>query len=151
MGEKVKYNFVTGDLELIEGGFNKEKQESNLNETPNSFDLFEQQSGSANNLKSIIKKRAVDHHESDQLTSTAQGVKNNLESQLKTIFKSSDANQQQLKRPYSSNEITLTSRSLNFNQQEQQRPKFSRNATTKDLKNEINNHSYKDIDLYLHF
>lgn len=70
-GEILRFNFVTGDLELIQPACNETIQAPRINESRDSF-------------------RALGRSETDQtmFISTAEGIKLRLESQIKAIIKS---------------------------------------------------------------
>ena len=150
MTEKVKYNFVTGDLEMIDGSSNNNAEDLNQ--------ALKQKDQVPNNTNVIRMKSARPSAQLPQLTSTAEGVKKKLESQLTGIIKNQQ--QQQPPRPYSS--ACITSRSNNNNNESRNMmydsylnsatirtatPRRQKSAVSRQVLNEINNHSFKDIDL----
>ena len=78
LGEKVKFNFMSGDLELIEG------DEKDKNEKMEISSQIAAEEG----MKNLVKNKLEKPHKSAELRSTAEGVKSRLESQLKSILRS---------------------------------------------------------------
>jgi hypothetical protein len=120
----LKFNHITGDLELIED-LNKEKNDKK--EDSNDF----------LSLKAKKEKKAKDE---SQLSSTAEGVKQKVETQLKSIIKKNGRTKLEPLNDGQRNDRVQTASTLKNKQREKELKK-------KELLDQINKHSFRDIDL----
>ena len=143
----MKFNFVSGDLEIIEDDndeANKNETEINSSEKP-----IETQASNDNEEEDekiqLLKRFDKPPAPGPGVTSTAEVVKKKLETQLKSIFRQpSSSSTRSAIRPAPSN------LSIQYNETKVD-DQFSREKTNeirkKEMLNQINNHSFKDIDL----
>jgi hypothetical protein len=146
--EKVKYNFITGDLEMIDDPPQDDLQDMN--------NPVIKQNQMPNNTNIVRMKSAKPSSQLPQLTSTAEGVKKKLQVQLTGIIKNQQE-QQQPPRPFSSACITNRSNETATSRNKMYEtsylnstiatPRRQKSAFSRQVLNEINNHSFKDIDL----
>lgn len=146
LGEQLRFNFVTGDLELID---------STPPETPDSAkcgsDFLSQHEN-----KSSATRRA--HYENNRaiFSSTAESVKRRLETQLKSIIKktSTPINNKSSSTPstlikldtINPNRVSSDFLQTNNNNKQQQLSALATDQHQK-LFDQINKHSFKDLDL----
>jgi hypothetical protein len=139
LGEKLRFNYVTGDLELIENEGDVDNEGENEDTS-----CIKQQS------KLIRATRATDD---SRLSSTAEGVKRRLESQLKSIIKknatttTSTPNRAVATRDGTSLSEYFNRESSELVRRAQHRTPLKFQQDTDALFDQINKHSFKDIDL----
>lgn len=162
LSEKVKYNFVTGDLELIEPNNDYEKE----NVRTNNIDGVQDTTSTSPYNTHVVRLKSGRLSQLPQLTSTAEGVKKSLQSQLKAILKNKESAEStsalaitpSQQRPFSTNSY-IRGNELALSKSRKIPDVFAAESTatnmiireksviSKDVVNQIDNHSFKDIDL----
>ena len=142
----MKFNFVSGNLEIIED----DNDEANKNETEikSSEKQTETQASNDNDEEDekIQLLKRFDKPPASGVTSTAEVVKKKLETQLKSIFRQPSSSSTR-----SAIRSAPSNLSIQYNNETKVDDQFSREKTNeirkKEMLNQINNHSFKDIDL----
>ena len=149
LGEKLKFNFVSGDLEIIEEGGDEndpKEEETAADELKLDTDATGETQKSNDQKIKVLKRSEKSLDDTDTgPTSTAQVVKKKLETQLKSIFKQSNSI---TSTPSNHNFKSLTSvNNVDHRTDDETKSEKSQDVRRKELLNQINQHSFKDIDL----
>lgn len=123
--EKVKFNFVSGDLELIE------------NELESASQIISARSETKESDKIILKPKIGKQSPLPKPQSTAEFVKKKLEGQLKSIIK---------KAPTSSNGRMSSKSNKSYKSTKSEKHEIAE-AKNKQMFEQVNKHSFKDLDL----